>query len=154
MALVGAGLPAAESLLPSTGDISCCWVPSLFFLSFLAQFSMSSIVWGSGRLRVSGSRNVSRPLPMASPPNSSPGSHGRMRAYSSVTNTRRLTGPHRMHEMGTIVTDVPVAWASATRAGRSKTAEQSVVVGTQWMLNGSCDPPWREGKGDSMWPYK
>ena len=44
------------------------------------QFSMSSIVWGSGRLFVSGSSRVNTPTRMERTPNRMPGSHGISRA--------------------------------------------------------------------------
>ncbi len=54
----------------------------------LLQFSISSIVWGRGRLRVSGRRNTRRPTPMDRLPNRIPGSQGTLRACKKHIHNR------------------------------------------------------------------
>jgi len=64
------------------GFISCSsWTASGFFSVGLYHSSMSSIVCGSGRCKVSGSNRLSRPAAVDRPPNSRPGNHGSSFAY-------------------------------------------------------------------------
>lgn len=71
--------------LGSTDAISCWLSRGFFFFFSLSSFdhsSMSSMVCGRGRFRVSGRNNVTRPPTIDKIPKSGPGSHGTASTYT------------------------------------------------------------------------